>query len=145
MTVEKWTADPGGIREYASETRPEGWASQIVGEDASQLLFGGPTSPAYTSTEYIWPTAKENIDVGIITDLVSRKEIPGVGEFVSGIGYYETAFALPVGWTSAVFNIGSISGQTAAVYVNGEADNQYFRQCSQTRARWIQRSTPQKA
>lgn len=123
LTVEKWTADPGGIQEYASETRPEGWASDIIGADASQLLFGGTTSPAYTSTEYIWPTAKESIDVGTITDLVSWKEIPELGEFVSGIGYYETAFDLPDGWTSAngaVLDIGSISGQTAAVYVNGE-------------------------
>jgi hypothetical protein len=123
LTVEKWTAASGGAQEYATETRPAGWASNIIGSAASTLLFGDATSPTYTSTEYIWPTAKTNINVGTVTDLVPWQDIPEVGEFVSGIGYYETSFNLPGGWSDAngaYLDIDSISGQTGAVYVNGE-------------------------
>jgi hypothetical protein len=122
LTVERWTADPDGKKVYATEARPAGWASGIIGAEASTLLFGSASSPAYSSTEYIWPTLKSRIDVGKVTELVPWKDIPKVGEFVSGIGYYETAFNLPNGWSGAngaYLDIGSISGQTAAVYVNG--------------------------
>ncbi len=69
------------------------------------------------------PTSKENINVGPISDLISWKDIPELGEYVSGIGYYETTFTLPDNWNSsngAYLDIESISGQTGAVYVNGQ-------------------------
>ncbi|MCL2164976.1 MAG: S-layer homology domain-containing protein, partial [Oscillospiraceae bacterium] len=123
LEVQKWTADPDGLKEYTTEDRPAGWASDIIGADMSQILFSSDTSPQYSTTEYWWPTLKTTIDVGTITDLDPWKDIAAVGPDVSGIGVYETSFTLPGDWgddNGAYLSIGSISGNTADVYVNGE-------------------------
>ncbi|MDR0381756.1 MAG: family 78 glycoside hydrolase catalytic domain, partial [Oscillospiraceae bacterium] len=134
LTVEKWTADPGGAVVQASETRAAGWASAILGPEASQLLFSdgrfgtAGISGTYTTTEYKWPTLKVRRDAGTLSaPLPSWRNIAALGpdrEYISGIGTYTTTFELPDGWNSdhgAYLDIDSISGNTAGVFVNGRS------------------------
>lgn len=77
----------------------------------------------YTTTEVTYDTNKVDINVGE-TELIPWKEIPQVGEDVSGIGTYTTTFTLPENWNqednALIFNADSFSGGTAAVFVNGQ-------------------------
>ncbi|MCL2164717.1 MAG: hypothetical protein FWH55_10095 [Oscillospiraceae bacterium] len=133
LKVEKWTASPDGRQVYASETRPAGWASNILGPTMSQAILGTTTSPEYTTEEYWWPTLKTMLDAGTITELKPWQDIPAIGPTVSGVGFYETSFTLPASWADdngAYLSIGSINGQTASVYVNGvKAQNVNPRDC----------------
>lgn len=77
----------------------------------------------YTTTEVTYNTNKVDINVGE-TELIPWKEIPQVGEDVSGVGTYTTTFTLPENWNqednALIFNADSFSGGTAAVFVNGQ-------------------------
>ncbi len=77
----------------------------------------------YTTTEVSYTTEKVSIDVGE-TELIPWKDIPQVGDKVSGIGYYTTTFDLPEDWSNQtnglIFNAESFSGGTATLFVNGQ-------------------------
>ena len=53
----------------------------------------------YTSKEIYYETAKEKINVGQTT-LIPWKDIDVVGAAVSGLGFYETSFTLPIDWSN---------------------------------------------
>ena len=72
--------------------------------------------------EYYYETEKTPIPVGE-TALLPWKDIPAVGEKVSGIGTYTAKVTLPAAWSDedgAVLKIGSAGKCSAAVYVNGK-------------------------
>lgn len=77
----------------------------------------------YTTSEATYATNKVDVNVGQ-TALVPWKEIPNVGEGVSGVGIYTTSFTLPETWDTATnvlrFKADSFGGGTAAIFVNGE-------------------------
>lgn len=77
----------------------------------------------YTTSEVTYATDKADICVGK-TELLPWKDIETVGETVSGVGSYTTAFTLPDGWDSGknalTFQADSFCGGTAAVFVNGQ-------------------------
>lgn len=76
----------------------------------------------YTTTESYWTTKKTPIVVGK-TSLIPWKDIPAVGDKVSGIGTYTTTFKLPEDWSDAngaYLDIESLSRNTAYVWVNGQ-------------------------
>lgn len=72
-------------------------------------------------TEDYYTTNKTNIEVGK-TDLVPWKEIPEVGDGVSGVGYYTTKIHIPSPLTAdetVTLKLDSFCGGTAAVFVDG--------------------------
>ncbi|WP_286165441.1 glycosyl hydrolase [Clostridium facile] len=77
----------------------------------------------YTTTEVTYDTNKVDINVGE-TELIPWKDIPSVGEKVSGVGTYTTSFTLPENWNTKnnglIFQVDSMNGGTAAVTVNGQ-------------------------
>ena len=77
----------------------------------------------YVTREVYFETRKTVLDAGNV-ELKPWKDIPAVGEDVSGVGYYTASFTLPDGFDpgrhGAVLDLGSTCGCTAAVYVNGE-------------------------
>ncbi|MCL2165337.1 MAG: hypothetical protein FWH55_13355 [Oscillospiraceae bacterium] len=76
----------------------------------------------YTTKEVYFETLKTLIDVGP-TALIPWKDIPAVGQSVSGLGFYTTKFNLPSDWSDnngAYVKIDSVGGNLAAVYINGE-------------------------
>lgn len=75
----------------------------------------------YVSKEVYYETKKTMRDAGEVA-LKPWKDIPAIGEEVSGVGFYTAEFALPDSWSEkngAKFVIGSTNGQTCAVYING--------------------------
>ncbi|MDO4272026.1 MAG: glycosyl hydrolase [Eubacteriales bacterium] len=100
LTVESWTK---GERDVRTETKE--------GTD-------------YTSTEVTYLTEKTNLDTVTISDLVPWSKIEGIGDGVSGVGYYTTSFELPENWTTAdnaaYFSVDSFEGGTAQLLINGE-------------------------
>ena len=76
----------------------------------------------YVTTEVYYETKKTLIDAGEV-ETKAWKDIPAIGEDVSGVGYYTTTFTLPEGFdpaqNGAILDLGSTNGCTAAVYVNG--------------------------
>ena len=77
------------------------------------------------TNEIYYETKKTMIDVGA-TPLIPWKEIPAVGDKVSGVGYYQTKFTLPDDWAcGANLVIESTNGNSAAVYVNGQKAGGY--------------------
>lgn len=71
--------------------------------------------------EVYYETKKDRLNAGSVS-LRPWKDIPGIGPDVSGVGYYTSKVTLPSDWSpanGAVLEIGSIGGNTAAVYVNG--------------------------
>ena len=77
----------------------------------------------YETTEVFFETKKTMLDAGEV-ELKPWKDIPAVGEDVSGVGYYSTVFTLPEAFSreenGAVLRLGCTGGCTAAVYINGE-------------------------
>lgn len=74
-----------------------------------------------TKTEDYYTTNKTELEIGK-TDLVPWKDIPGVGNGISGVGYYTTTIKLaePVANDETVaLKLGSFSGGTATVFVDG--------------------------
>lgn len=75
----------------------------------------------YVSKEVYYETKKTMLDAGEV-ELKSWKDIPEVGDSVSGVGFYAATFDLPDSWgpkNVAKLVLGSTNGQTCAVYVNG--------------------------
>ena len=75
----------------------------------------------YVSREVFYGTQKTMLDAGEV-ELKPWKDIPCVGEDVSGIGFYECTFDCPDDFDErmgAVLELGSTNGCTAVVYVNG--------------------------
>jgi hypothetical protein len=75
----------------------------------------------YVSKEVYYETRKTLISVGK-TDLIPWKDIPAVGQEVSGIGYYRASFVPPPEWKNkkeVILKLGSTQGNSVAVYVNG--------------------------
>ena len=76
----------------------------------------------YTTKEVYFETLKTLIDVGP-TALIPWKDMPAVGQSVSGLGFYTTKFNLPGDWSDnngAYLKVDSVGGSLAAVYVNGQ-------------------------
>ena len=76
----------------------------------------------YTTKEVYFETLKTLIDVGP-TALIPWKDMPAVGQSVSGLGFYTTKFNLPANWSDnngAYLKVDSVGGSLAAVYVNGQ-------------------------
>ena len=77
----------------------------------------------YTTTEVTYDTKKVDINVGQ-TELIPWKDMPQVGEDVSGVGTYTTTFTLPENWDQKhnvlIFNAESFGGGTASIFVNGQ-------------------------
>ena len=72
--------------------------------------------------EFYYETTKTPIEVGK-TELKPWREIPAVGEQVSGVGYYTAKVTLPAEWSQedgAYLKIGYANKCTVAVYVNGK-------------------------
>lgn len=95
LTVEDWNE---GEKEYIVEDRGKGFVTK----------------------EIYYKTKKTFLDAGD-TELKPWKDIPAIGEAVSGIGYYTAEVELPENWSEecgALLQIGSLNKHTAAVYVN---------------------------
>ena len=72
--------------------------------------------------EFYYETKKTLIPAGE-TELKPWKDIPSVGEKVSGVGFYTAKVELPASWgdgDGAYLRIGSTNKCSAAVYVNGQ-------------------------
>ena len=72
--------------------------------------------------EFYYETEKTPIEAGE-TELKSWREIPAVGEKVSGVGYYTAKVSLPENWSGsdgAYLKIGFANKCSVAVYVNGQ-------------------------
>lgn len=73
------------------------------------------------STEVTYDTNHEMLDAGVLDELVSWKDIPAIGDTVSGIGTYRTTFTLPNDWDQtcgAVFEAEDFNMGTASVLIN---------------------------
>ena len=71
--------------------------------------------------EVYYETTKDILHAGTVS-LKPWKDIPRIGPEVSGVGYYTARVTLPSDWSEAngaVLEIGSVNGNTAAIYVNG--------------------------
>ena len=77
-----------------------------------------------TTTEVTYETNHVMIDVGTLEELASWKDIPAIGEEISGVGTYTSTFVLPEDWDVDIngleFKAESYSGGTVAITVNGE-------------------------
>jgi len=72
--------------------------------------------------EFYYETSKTMIEAGE-TELLPWKDIPAVGEGVSGVGYYTAKVTIPQSWShddGAYLKIGYANKCSAAVYVNGQ-------------------------
>lgn len=75
------------------------------------------------TTEVTYTTNHETLEAGVLEELVSWKDIPAIGDTVSGIGTYSTVFSLPEerdGTEKVFFTAESFQLGTAALWVNGE-------------------------
>jgi hypothetical protein len=75
----------------------------------------------YVTREVYYETRKTLIPVGK-TPLIPWKDMPPVGEAVSGMGYYRAKFNLPAAWLDnrpVLLKMENTQGNSAAVYVNG--------------------------
>lgn len=76
------------------------------------------------STEAAYTTKHVTLDGGVLTENLPWKDIPGIGETISGVGTYTTSFVLPKEWTKeeygADFKADSFHYGTAALWVNGK-------------------------
>ncbi len=75
----------------------------------------------YVTKEVYYDTKKTMLDAGDV-ELKPWKDIPAIGEDVSGVGFYTTRFTIPGDWSDkngALLKMDSVNGNTAAVYVNG--------------------------
>ena len=75
------------------------------------------------TTEVTYTTNHETLEAGVLDELVSWKDIPAIGDTVSGIGTYSTVFSLPEEWDGiekVSFTADSFQLGTAALWVNGE-------------------------
>ena len=99
------------------------WDLEVEDWDAGdRVVIAEDRGLGYVTREVHFETRKTRIPVGM-TELKPWKDIPAVGEEVSGVGYYTTTFSLPEGWgahNGALLKLGSTHGSTAAVYVNGK-------------------------
>lgn len=71
--------------------------------------------------EVYYETTKDLLHADTVS-LKPWKDIPRIGPEVSGVGYYTARVTLPSDWSEAngaVLEIGSVNGNTAAIYVNG--------------------------
>jgi len=103
----------------------ESW-ERTTGDD--YITYTEDRGLGYISTEYEYPTIKNNINVGQ-TELISWRNIQALRRTsgstvtsVSGVGSYTTSFTLPTNWNAgntAIFKAESLGGSTARVYVNG--------------------------
>jgi hypothetical protein len=98
------------------------WHLKVEDWDAGEKVeITEDRGQGYVSKEVYYETKKTLLDAGQVA-LKPWKDIPGIGEDVSGVGFYTAEFALPDAWgpkNIAKLEIGSTNGQTCAVYVNG--------------------------
>lgn len=90
-------------------------------ERGEKKEIGEDRGLGYETTEIYYVTCKRRINAGAVA-LKPWKDIPKIGDTVSGIGHYSTVFRLPEQWdnnTTTTLEITSTNGGTAAVYVNG--------------------------
>ncbi|MCL2164371.1 MAG: hypothetical protein FWH55_08275 [Oscillospiraceae bacterium] len=77
----------------------------------------------YITKEAWYPTIHTLLGPVQLTELKPWKDIPEIGQGVSGVGYYTTKFTLPADWNTdkqgAYLEIGSLSTNLAQVFVNG--------------------------
>ncbi|MBP3209205.1 MAG: hypothetical protein J6M64_04725 [Oscillospiraceae bacterium] len=72
------------------------------------------------TTEVTYTTNHETLEAGVLEQLVSWKDIPDIGDTVSGIGTYSTVFSLPEerdGTEKVFFTAESFQLGTAALWV----------------------------
>lgn len=98
------------------------WKLQVESWDAGDKVeITEDRGLGYVTREIYYDTNKTMLDAGEVK-LKPWKDIPAVGPEVSGVGFYSAEFELPETWNSqnmAVFQMDSVCGSTAAVYVNG--------------------------
>lgn len=103
-----------------------GWNLTVDSYEAGEKIERTEENPetGVTTTEVTYDTNHNMIEAGTLEELVAWKDIPAVGENVSGIGIYTNTFELPEDWDntqrSIYFSADSINLGTASVYVNGE-------------------------
>ena len=98
------------------------WKLQVESWDAGDKVeITEDRGLGYVTREIYYDTNKTMLDAGEVK-LKPWKDIPAVGPEVSGVGFYSAEFELPETWNEhnlAVFQMDSVCGSTAAVYVNG--------------------------
>lgn len=103
-----------------------GWNLAVDSYEAGEKIERTEENPetGVTTTEVTYDTNHNMIEVGTLEELVAWKDIPAVGENISGIGIYTNTFELPEDWDttqrSIHFSADSINLGTASVYVNDE-------------------------
>lgn len=101
----------------------EDWSLEVEDwNEGERILITEDRGKGLLTREVYYETKKERIVVGK-TPLLPWKDLPMVGPAVSGVGRYATEVVLPDTWDDlhrAVLKLGSVCGNTAAVYVNGK-------------------------
>lgn len=99
------------------------WHLQVEDWDAGEKrVITEDRGKGIVTREVYYETKKSVIDAGTV-NAVPWKEIPAVGETVSGIGRYTAIVEIPAAYSSDngyVLQMESIEGNTGAVYVNGK-------------------------
>jgi hypothetical protein len=107
---------PVGIDLPEWELEVESW------DEGEKRVLEEDRGLGYITREVYYETKKTPIRVGK-TRLIPWKDIAQVGPEVSGLGVYTARFKLPESWnreSGAILRIGSVNGNSLAVFVNGE-------------------------
>lgn len=122
----KETAGTEETKDPAEHISLTGWNLTVDSFEAGEKLERTEENPdtGVTTTEVTYDTNHNMINAGVQDILVPWKEIPAVGENVSGIGIYTTSFELPENWNEEekgiYFSADNVNYGTVSVFVNGE-------------------------